>query len=140
MLRTSIDPGKVMEYAMSLRCKPGDIAIVIHDFPSCKDNLLHVVRVTGSPRYDHLSHQFKWLIDPLSKPNWCLNTSAENAEARVLDRVDCFYEQIEHPDDWLKPIQRTHFYSLSEIIEHDRQAKEAERQVNLRESTRGLLP
>lgn len=125
---------------MSLRCKPGDIAIVVQDFPQCKDNLLHVVRVTGSPRYDHLSQKFKWLIDPLSKSNWHLSTSPENGEARVLERVDCFYEQIEHPDDWLKPIQRTQFYSLNEIVDHNREAKEAERQANLRESLRGLLP
>ncbi len=51
---------------MTLRCKDGDIAIIVHDTPECADNLGRVVEVKGPPRWGIGYELVCWRIRPIS--------------------------------------------------------------------------
>lgn len=103
---------------MTLRCKPGDLAIVEKDDPPCLGNVRHVVRVIGDLEFDSSKGQYTWLIEPLSTPSWWLCQWPRETIARQISRAECLVRRVEHADEWLRPIRKTGFESLAEIISH----------------------
>ena len=89
---------------MSTRCKPGDLAIIVQDVPGCEDNIGRVVAVRGPSAVDYKG-QLTWLITPLSDEPYIVDMP-DIQGFRVMHPDE---DQIEHPDDWMVPIDLTEF-------------------------------
>ena len=86
---------------MSLRCKPGDLALVVYDEPGCEYNIGRAVEVQGpvstNPRLDLPC----WLIRPAgSSRHWRVVRGSAPARTETVS----WKSRIEHPDAWLLPI------------------------------------
>lgn len=85
---------------MKMRCKDGDLALVIHDEETCRENIGKLVRVRGPLGYNRRIKQYCWLIEPVKADPWrCINN-----QVQPYLRVVSFASQVEHPDNWLLPI------------------------------------
>lgn len=86
---------------MDTRCKPGDLAVVIRDYDGCDDNVGRIVEVRGPLTFcDYLGP--KWLIESKSDHPWRYR---ERSQIQVTSGRLVFADRVEHPDDWLHPIQ-----------------------------------
>ena len=124
---------------MILRCREGDIAVVEYDDPPCVANIRHVVRVLGVLRFDHQRQLHTWLIEPLSTNYWSVCNWPEQVKADWRTREECVATHVAHPDAFLRPIRKTGFNSLADIVELAQKPSES-LQENLRESLKDLLP
>ncbi len=84
---------------MTLRCKAGDIAVVLHDTPECASNIGRFVRILGSLEFSGNLGKWCWLIVPVGSGLWMVERGGRVSPERVTNR-----SRVEHPDDWLKPI------------------------------------
>ena len=85
---------------MNARCKPGDLAVIINEVPSCAGNIGRLVRVDGPPRINNRG-QVTWLIEPVSDEPYMVNDDHSGEFTRFMD----FGEKgLEHPDGWMLPI------------------------------------
>ena len=84
---------------MTLRCKAGDIAVVLHDTPECASNIGRFVRILGSLEFSENLGKWCWLIVPVGSGLWMVERGGRVSPERVTNR-----SRVEHPDDWLKPI------------------------------------
>src|SRR4051794_29179822 len=84
---------------MKLRCREGDVAVIVREEPGCEANIGRLVRVRGPIRLD--AHQGPtWLIDTLDSSTYlCVRRGGVIAETLTSHLA------IEHPDAWLQPIQ-----------------------------------
>jgi hypothetical protein len=87
-----------------LRCRPGELAVIVQDEPECRDNIGQIVRVlrecTDFP--DELG--FNWLVEPLSsQPSPVLVGVPGQAQCTVV------YDNANraHYDGWLRPLVDT---------------------------------
>ena len=81
-----------------MKCKHGDLAIIVNDFEGCKGNIGLLVRVIGPAevimemnclRVIPLSGQKMWLID-----------AGKAKKSLITPKI-----QAIHPDKWLRPIK-----------------------------------
>lgn len=89
---------------MKLRCKAGDLAIVVRDEPGCEDNIGRVVQVSG-PIVVRPVVGPTWLIRPIGAQRWQVyrpHLARPVETATTDDRLS----DIEHPDGWLLPLQQ----------------------------------
>lgn len=84
---------------MTLRCKAGDIAVVLHDTPECASNIGRFVRILGSLEFSENLGKWCWLIVPVGPCLWMVERGGRVSPERVTN-----HSRVEHPDDWLKPI------------------------------------
>lgn len=99
---------------MHLRCKEGDLALVIHDEESCKANIGKLVRVAGPVEYNERLNQYCWLIEPVhGELWWCVSVKGV-----PYQRVVTFASEAEHPDGWLLPID-PNLWDLDEANEEN---------------------
>lgn len=85
---------------MALRCKEGDLALVIHDEDCCKGNIGKLVKVAGPLGRNPRLRKNCWLIEPVkNEPWWCISMLGV-----VSQRLITFSNRMEHPDDWLLPV------------------------------------
>lgn len=82
-----------------LRCKEGELAVVIHDEPGCEVNIGRVVTVSG-PIKIHDQFGPTWLIQPTHRAKWAVTTLSGDV---VFDRPPL--RLVEHPDKWLMPLR-----------------------------------
>jgi hypothetical protein len=81
-----------------LRCKEGDLALVIHDEPGCRMNVGRVVVVRG-PVVSRPPYGPTWLIQPVQPEAWAVaHRGGVHIEMPPLSGV-------EHPDAWLLPLR-----------------------------------
>jgi hypothetical protein len=86
---------------MKTRCKPGDLALVIHDTSLCESNIGRFVQVRG-PLQMNADLQLRcWLIKPVSRCTW----RVEETPGQVENQTVFWRSEIEHPDAWLLPIR-----------------------------------
>jgi hypothetical protein len=85
---------------MTLRCKQGDLALVIHEEESCRSNIGKFVRVAGPVDFNPILKKHCWLIEPVNQTPWC----CINLKEELFERVVTFADRVEHPDEWLLPI------------------------------------
>jgi hypothetical protein len=86
---------------MQLRCKDGDLAIVVREFPGCEDNIGRIVRVRCPIKINDRCSLPCWLVKPISKNRYSIlefDDSISHETVRWKDR-------IEHPDCGLLPIR-----------------------------------
>lgn len=85
---------------MHLRCKAGELALIIHDEECCRPNIGKLVQVAGPVGFNSRLRKDCWLIEPVKPEPWhCVNVSGV-----PYQRVVTFANQVEHPDDWLLTI------------------------------------
>ena len=84
---------------MTLRCKAGDTAVVLHDTPECASNIGRFVRILGSLEFSGNLGKWCWLIVPVGSGLWMVERGGRVSPETVTNR-----SRVEHPDDWLKPI------------------------------------
>ena len=84
---------------MTLRCKAGDLAVVVYDIPECASNIGRFVRVLGALQFSKSYGKWCWLIDPIGSSLWMVDRN-RRISAESVSR----YSLIEHPDARLKPI------------------------------------
>lgn len=99
-----------MEHAMKPRCKSGDLALVIHDEAICHQNIGKLVRVAGPLGYNSRLKKTCWLIEPVNAEPWQCVTE----KLKHYQRIVTFSTNIEHPDDWLLPIDLKTFLAVQE--------------------------
>lgn len=83
-----------------IRCKPGDLALVIHDIPECVKNVGRLVRVRGPLKLNRMYQLQCWLIEPVSGTDWYVDYYWE-----VRWCKDAAHLNLEHPDEWLMPLR-----------------------------------
>jgi hypothetical protein len=92
---------------MTTRCKPGDLAIILHDAPQCAANIGRVVEIFGPPAIDRHG-RLTWLIKPVTPESYWVNNSRDDSIRPMTDED----QDIEHPDEWMQPIQPGHDQSV----------------------------
>ena len=85
---------------MKLRCRPGDIAIIINDDIECKGNIGRFVKVYG-PKLHMGEYGYCWKIVPLSPEGLYI---LEKGKLEITQNIQ-LEDNILHPDKWLKPIR-----------------------------------
>lgn len=82
-----------------MRCKAGDLALVINDYPGCEKNIGHAVHVIEL--VDTLDHEGRalWSVRPANGHPWCLFEDG-------IIRMEANLSSCWHPDDWLWPIRQ----------------------------------
>ncbi len=58
---------------MNARCKHGDLAVVINEYPECAANIGRVVVVSG-PSYINREGMLVWYVNPISSEPYFYNT------------------------------------------------------------------
>ena len=87
---------------MTLRCKDGDIAIIVHDTPECTDNLGRIVEVKGPPRWGIGYELVCWRIRPISTTPLVVDD-----QGVIVREVVGWESHVIHPDTWLMPIKNS---------------------------------
>ena len=85
----------------ALRCKDGDLAVVIDDTSDCRQNLGRVVRVRGPVRKIKQSGMLGWRINPLHPTPWGVTELDGRSVTELVTWDSCVY----HEDAWLMPIR-----------------------------------
>lgn len=83
-----------------LRCKEGDLAVVIREEPGCEINVGRTVTVSG-PVKVHDQSGPTWLIQPTHAGEWAVFRRA--AGSVVFEHPPLC--MVEHPDRWLMPLR-----------------------------------
>lgn len=90
------------EHVMKLRCKAGDLAMVIRDFVGHEANLGRLVRVDGPLATDSRGMR-TWLIEPIDGRRWAVGSPGDAPKYPIVR----FRDLVHHPDQWLMPIRPT---------------------------------
>ena len=85
----------------ALRCKDGDLAVVINDTIDCRQNLGHIVQIRGPARMLKQSGMLGWLIKPLHKKVW----GVTEFNGRSVKELVFWSSGVFHEDAWLMPIR-----------------------------------
>jgi hypothetical protein len=87
---------------MKLRCKEGDLAIIVGEFPGCETNIGRIVQVRGPAKVDvQCGGLVCWVIRPITRKKM-INLYEPNE--LITERVT-WKLNIKHPDCWLIPIR-----------------------------------
>ena len=86
---------------MALKCKAGDLALVVHDEADCHANIGRIVRVRGPVEFNRYYQKPCWLIKPIKRVMWSVSDTGSPV---VRMRVN-WSHRSEHPDEWLLPIR-----------------------------------
>jgi hypothetical protein len=91
-----------LEASMTLRCKDGDLAIIVGELPGCEANIGRIVQVRGPA---HISEQcgdlLCWVIKPIDRKKMLI---LYIPDILVSDYVT-WKMDIKLPDCWLIPIR-----------------------------------
>ena len=90
-----------MELFENLRCRDGDLAVIIKDTPECHLNIGRIVRVKGPPRKIIKSQMAGWKIKPIRRTV----LSIEEFDGRLVREVVNWNSHVFHEDAWLLPIR-----------------------------------
>ena len=85
----------------ALRCKDGDLALVINDTIACRQNIGRVVQVRGPVRKLKQSGMQGWLIKPIHKRVW----GVTELDGRNVKELVFWSSGVFHEDAWLMPIR-----------------------------------
>jgi hypothetical protein len=95
------------EKQMGLRCRDGDLALIVNDEPGCESNIGRTVQVSGSINVNADLRLPCWLIQPIHQIPWKVFDISGKLVTQFVD----FSHMVEHPEEWLLP--------LREITEND---------------------
>jgi hypothetical protein len=83
---------------MSMRCKLGDLAVILYDVPGCETNIGRVVAVSGPVDINQHGHA-TWVIQPVTPAPYIIQSVGGGFRHRSFEEPD-----ILHPDDWMLPV------------------------------------
>jgi hypothetical protein len=82
----------------ALRCRPGDLAVIVQDEPECRANIGQIVRVIGEYTPFRGEPVFYWLVEPQSSgPSPVLVGTPSSGERELVHVVG----PRAHEDNWL---------------------------------------
>ena len=81
-----------------MKCKHGDLAIIVDDFDGCTGNIGLLVRVIGPAEV--IMEMACWQVIPLSGQGMWLIDEGKARKSLITPRI-----QAIHPDKWLRPIK-----------------------------------
>jgi hypothetical protein len=84
-----------------LKCKHGDLALVLYDTPGCEQNIGKVVIVRGPARIVIKTQMMGWRIKPLFPAPWGVVLHNGAIKSVVVDWFSCVF----HEDAWLMPLR-----------------------------------
>ena len=84
---------------MNLRCKDGDMAVIVGDVPGCEGNIGCIVQVRGPTI--RLSGYISWLIKPLENRK----IQIREFNGLIVSEKVFWKSKIRHPDCFLLPIR-----------------------------------
>jgi hypothetical protein len=82
-----------------MRCKDGDLAIIVQDFEGCEGNLGVIVRVIGPATSHPATTMVCWQIKPIKRRKLWL--AGEPNRSEFISKMNPAF----HPDPWLLPIK-----------------------------------
>ena len=86
---------------MQLRCKDGDLAVIVGEMPGCEANIGRIVEVRGPAKLNHQCGLICWRIRTVTRKKLInLYPSGELIAESVT-----WKSHTEHPDCWLIPIR-----------------------------------
>lgn len=91
---------RVQECYLHLRCRPGDLALVIRDTLRCDSNLGRIVVVRGPLEVNRRWRLPCWLIRPVTSAPYAVEKGRRVSNFRVY-----WKSRVEHPDAWLLPLR-----------------------------------
>lgn len=83
-----------------LRCRDGDLALVVYDTPPCASNVWRAIVVSEPVRMDP-DQGPTWLIHPVAPSAWAV----ERGWTRRVEFHAPPLDGVEHPDLWLMPLR-----------------------------------
>ena len=87
-----------------LRCRVGDLAVIVRDEPECHSNIGQIVEVLGKYNGFFKQTEFYWSVKPLSnQPSAVLIGTPGTSGCKVV--YDC--RPRAHQDAWLRPLRNT---------------------------------
>jgi hypothetical protein len=86
---------------MALRCKDGDLAVIVGEMPGCESNIGRIVQVRGPAKLNHQCGLICWRIRTVTRKKlFILYPSGKLIAERVT-----WKSRTQHPDCWLIPIR-----------------------------------
>lgn len=105
---------------MKLRCKDGDIAIITWDYHDCLENIGRLVEVRQPLDFeDGVAY---WRIQPITPELYALHERDNTLVRESVTWASC----VQHPDNWMIPIQSDDEYTSLEELEQLLQTASAE--------------
>jgi hypothetical protein len=90
------------EEKMTLRCKDGDLAVIVGEYPGCEDNIGRIVMVRGPAEVTEQScGLLSWVIRPISRAKM-VNLYIPGI---LISEHVTWQKGIRMPDCWLIPIR-----------------------------------
>ena len=87
---------------MVLRCRDGDLAVIVGEFPGCEVNIGRIVQVRGPAHFsEQCGEQLCWVIRPVTRKKM---VNLYIPDILISERVN-WKSNIKHPDCWLLPIR-----------------------------------
>jgi hypothetical protein len=87
---------------MTLRCKDGDLAVIVGELPGCEANIGRIVQVRGPVQWsEQCGNLLCWVIRPISRKKM---VNLYYPDKLVTERVT-WKMNIKLPDCWLIPIR-----------------------------------
>lgn len=89
---------------MKLRCKPGDIAIILRDCPGCEANIGKLVEVVAPSDYVQEGAEGVqcWRIVQVHQDYFWYVTERDGT---ITKEIITYWSGVSHPDTWLMPIR-----------------------------------
>jgi hypothetical protein len=87
------------ERQMTLRCKPGDIAMITWDYDDCLENLGCLVEV--GRRLSMEDGMYVWRIRPITPELYALREANDSLTRESVT----WASRVNHPDAWMVPIR-----------------------------------
>ena len=84
-----------------LKCKDGDLALVIYDMPGSQQNIGKIVQVQGPATLVIRTQMMGWRIKPLFSQPWGVTQLDGSLDVEVVD----WNSGVFHEDEWLMPIR-----------------------------------
>ena len=87
---------------MGLRCKEGDLAVIVGELPGCEANIGRIVQVRGPAQInEQCGGLICWIIRPITRKKMI---NLYDADMLINERVT-WKSNIKLPDCWLIPIR-----------------------------------
>lgn len=87
---------------MELRCRPGDLAIIVREELGCEANIGRLVRVLRRAQPDNDSASMdEWWIDPINPEQPMYYVLAW----KPVHKVEVGFGSVKHSDSWMIPLR-----------------------------------
>jgi hypothetical protein len=100
---------------MGLRCKEGDLAVIVGELPGCESNIGRIVQVRGPAQInEQCGGLICWIIRPINRKKMI---NLYDPDMHINERVT-WKSNIKLPDCWLIPIRSPQDDQVTVEAEH----------------------